>query len=480
MASHGSHPQSINDFDFLTYDSTLGDGSLNTTPYSLNDTFVNGNFQLHEYDHDGGQNVQSDVMFNIDPDNHFHASIPTDTNYYSDEQFVRNVKSKGDLYFIHFNARSLNKNFQKIKDSIEDLKLSFDIIAISETWAETDTSDGFTLNGYEAFHIVRGQRKGGGVALYVHRRFNCAIRAVQCKVVEQVFECVTVELDLKKNKNITVSCVYRTPGSDVDLFCESLEQIFSDVMPRKSMFICGDFNIDLMKHETHNGTKRFLDCMYGRGLYPLIDRPSRITTHSCTLIDNIFTNQINYSIISGLLMNDITDHLPIFALCNYEIENKKSDPVKYVRNLKNENVSLLIESLSQELWNNVLQSDDVNVAYINCIETFSKLYNLHCPVKKAHAKGIYKKPWITNGLKNACRRKNGLYRSFLRERTHTSEYRYKTYKNKLTSILRLAQKAYYSKMLLEKRGNIKETFSKLYNLHCPVKKAHAKGIYKKP
>ena len=78
----------------------------------------------------------------------------------------------------------LNKNFQKIKDSIEDLKLSFDIIAISETWAETDTIDGFTLNGYEAFHIVRGQRKGGGVALYVHRRFNCAIRAVQCKVVE--------------------------------------------------------------------------------------------------------------------------------------------------------------------------------------------------------------------------------------------------------------------------------------------------------
>ena len=172
--------------------------------------------------------------------------------------------------------------------------------------------------------------------------------------------------------------------------------IMSDVMPRKSMFICGDFNIDLMKH---NGTKRLLDCMYGLGLYPLIDRPSRITTHSCTLIDNIFTNQINYSIRSGLLMNDITDHLPIFALCNYEIENKKSDPVKYVRNLKNENVSLLIESLSQELWNNVLQSDDVNVAYINFIETFSKLYNLHCLVKKAHAKGIYKSRGLQMDLK---------------------------------------------------------------------------------
>ena len=48
------------------------------------------------------------------------------------------------------------------------------------------------------------------------------------------------------------------------------------------------------------------------------------------------------------------------------------------------------------MWNNVLQSYDVNVAYTNFIETFSKLYNLHCPVKKAHAKGISKKPWITN------------------------------------------------------------------------------------
>ena len=45
-------------------------------------------FQQREYDHDGGQDGQSDVMFNIDPDNHFHASIPTDTKYYNDEQFA--------------------------------------------------------------------------------------------------------------------------------------------------------------------------------------------------------------------------------------------------------------------------------------------------------------------------------------------------------------------------------------------------------
>ena len=63
----------INDFDILPYDATIGDGSLNTTSDSLNDTYADVHFQQREYDHGGGQDGQSDVMFNIDPDNHFHT-----------------------------------------------------------------------------------------------------------------------------------------------------------------------------------------------------------------------------------------------------------------------------------------------------------------------------------------------------------------------------------------------------------------------
>ncbi len=51
------------------------------------------------------------------------------------------------------------------------------------------------------------------------------------------------------------------------------------------------------------------------------------------------------------------------------------------------------------MWNNVLQSDDVNFAYINYIDTFSKLYNLHCPVKKAHAKVYIKSRGLQMVLK---------------------------------------------------------------------------------
>ena len=68
------------------------------------------------------------------------------------------------------------------------------------------------------------------------------------------------------------------------------------------------------------------------------------------------------------------------------------------------------------------------------------------------------KPWITNGLKNACHKKNRLYKQFLCSRSHTCEEKYKTYKNKLTSILRTAEKEYYSKLLMDAKGNIKSTW----------------------
>ena len=42
-------------------------------------------------------------------------------------------------------------------------------------------------------------------------------------------------------------------------------------------------------------------------------------------------------------------------------------------------------------------------------------------------------PWITKGIVNACKKKNSLYKAFLRVRTKEAENKYKKYKNKLNS-----------------------------------------------
>ena len=120
---------------------------------------------------------------------------------------------------------------------------------------------------------------------------------------DDIIECVTVELSVSKpmRKTVAINCIYRTPGSNMDMFIESLDKIFTDNKPKTSMVICGDFNIDLLKYEEHVGSAKCIDTMYINGLYPLIDKPTRITQQSATLIDNIFRNDINPDIICGLL-----------------------------------------------------------------------------------------------------------------------------------------------------------------------------------
>ena len=49
------------------------------------------------------------------------------------------------------------------------LTIQFDIIVISETWLYKDTTPYYNLVGYDAFHIVRGNRKGDGVVIYLRR-----------------------------------------------------------------------------------------------------------------------------------------------------------------------------------------------------------------------------------------------------------------------------------------------------------------------
>ena len=105
------------------------------------------------------------------------------------------------------------------------------------------------------------------------------------------------------------------------------------------------------------------------------------------------------------------------------------------------------------------------------LSIFSEQYNICCPVKTIRAQVARRdKPWITNGLKNACRKKNRLYKIWLHSQTPAAESRYKIYKNKLTSILRTAEKEHYSKLLSDAKGNIKDTW-KILNAAMNKKKS---------
>ncbi len=63
-----------------------------------------------------------------------------------------------------------------------------------------------------------------------------------------------------------------------------------------------------------------------------LTKPTRITSQGATLIDNIFTNNMESNAVSGVLITDISDHLPVFII--YECKCKSNqgyNEVKYRR-----------------------------------------------------------------------------------------------------------------------------------------------------
>ena len=64
-------------------------------------------------------------------------------------------------FFINFNASCLNTNLHKIKYNFLQLKIKFDIIAITETRTEPNLINDFNINNYDSFHITRGTGRGG-------------------------------------------------------------------------------------------------------------------------------------------------------------------------------------------------------------------------------------------------------------------------------------------------------------------------------
>lgn len=115
--------------------------------------------------------------------------------------------------------------------------------------------------------------------------------------INDMLECLSIEIVSEKKKNVIVSCLYRSPGSCVEAFTNWMEKTFS-VISNKKIFICGDFNIDLMNPNNHKTTDYYISRMYSMSLYPAITRPSRITLHSATLIHNILTNNMESTNVS--------------------------------------------------------------------------------------------------------------------------------------------------------------------------------------
>ena len=223
-------------------------------------------------------------------------------------------------------------------------------------------------------------------------------------------ETVFIEFSDMNNTKCILGTIYRPPNTNIDEFLNGMNKILQAVQnENKKCYIMGDYNVDLLKTQSHGQSAAFVDLMFTHSFLPMINRPTRVTAQTATCIDNIYTNNFGKDIpINGVLLTDISDHFPIF---HFSLDSSVLNTYKRVkkRHITRENLLALEEKLSGNNWEQILECDNPQSAY----DTFSSylITSLNdvlplVPVKVTRQE--INKPWLTKGLLTSIRHKNKL------------------------------------------------------------------------
>ena len=150
--------------------------------------------------------------------------------------------------------------------------------------------------------------------------------------------------------------------------------------------------------------------LYTNNCYPTITKPTRITDHSATLIDHIYTNSCNS--ISTIMTVDISDHLPVF--CLVDTDHTKNNSCSTYRDYSNFNQSQYLKDLQQVNWNDCYNSNsNLNITTNNFLNTIKQLIDRHARLKQISRSKIkqLKKPWLTKGLLQSIKNKQKMYKT---------------------------------------------------------------------
>lgn len=153
-------------------------------------------------------------------------------------------------------------------------------------------------------------------------------------------------------------------------------------------------------------------------------------------------------------------HLPLFVILDWQSHPAKK--VNFVSYRPNNDLAYdnFQTALNNESWDETLVITNPDLILDSLNAKLCGLYNYSFPLTTRKAR-IYKtklKPWLSLSLIKSCKKKNKLYKAYLKSKDLGALEKYKKYKNKLTAILHKCEKMYYTNLLEQHKSNLRETW----------------------
>ena len=424
-------------------------------------------------------NSLTHLINRISPELENEVDLIEQSNYYDDTTFGHTFQSSMGISMVSLNCQCLNtKKVDALKlflSSMNSDTSPISCIVVQETWCDSlvDMSF-FSLPNYNMVSKPTRISAHGGLIIYIHDSFQYK----QIDIIDDspYFENICIEVWNKYAHfdKFLICDIYKPPSGTTEHlvdFTNKFTQWAAAINEKsKKSYLCGDFNINLLQIQTNQHFNQFYDSLTSIGFIPKITLPTRISETSATLIDNIFTNNIDRAHVSGILSRKFSDHQMIFSLQKCNKCQKLKHNEKYIEveltsqdNLDKFAAEIKESKICERINNNADADPNANLDILTNIINTAKNNNIPQKVKKFNKRRDKKEPWMTNELLLMVNRKNELYVDWKRSAKHSENYNgkkvnFKTYEKIVDNEIVQAKKIYYSNVFHMYKSSMKKTW----------------------
>ena len=375
------------------------------------------------------------------------------------------VSHKAGLKIAHLNIRSLIPNLDETSVLINENEI--DILTLNETRLSDNIPN--SQIGISNFFVYRKgrNRNGGGVAIYVNEsRISHHLRN---DLMNDEIELVAIEVKQGKTRPIVILAWYRPPCVGIHVF-NIIEDIFTKLDDEnKDTLFLGDFNCDLLSDPPSCYTKKLTNVCEQFNLTQLITEATRIVPNSSTLIDLVFTSNVNKIKESGVVHTSNSDHSMVYAVWGNSRTPSSKHLYKKCRNYKKFDESKFCLTLRDADWSKVNVHDDVNQSLKVFNGIFLQICNKHAPTRKRRVKqNACNRIWLDSEYLKLVRERDRMKKKAISTGNNVDWSNFKKIKNHVTSQLRVKKGTIIRNEIQKSRGDVKKTWKSL-NLVIPRK-----------
>jgi len=369
------------------------------------------------------------------------------------------VKVVNGLRVLFTNADCLMNKRSELENLLSQYSEIPDVIGIVEVkpknCKELPTISEFQIKGYDIHDVNVDRRDGRGIILYTAEWLKASPYYHNLPGSESVW----VEVRLRDNDKLLISCIYRSPTSSITNNEDLNQQIcmLSTNVMATHILIMGDFNYPNINWKYGTTTpsspeSSFLDAVNDSYLHQHVTNPTRARANQCPgVLDLVLTNEENMlSDLQFMAPLGKSDHAVLsFELKCYTVVEEVTVMCRQYhkgdfQKLRNElaiNWDSLLDPLSGDAEAQLLVlHDKLNTACDSCIPCIKRNLNpKHC------------RPPMNSDMRKLIRRKNRLWTRYIETKDTVKYKEYCMCRNKVRGITRTLRKEFEYQVALRAR-----------------------------